>query len=77
VSVKDVADRSPFDAELRPQFVHGCSVLVTGDEFLDLVGIELPCPAGFRSVDGWWAGVVRSGSFRMRVSSASTWGFVL
>jgi hypothetical protein len=78
VAVEDVADCSPFDAESRAEFVHCCSGLVAGDEFLDLVGVELACPSGFGSIDGWCgAGVVGSGSFRSRVSRASTWGFVL
>lgn len=53
--VEDVADRPPFDAEPGTQFVHRCSGLVTGDEFLDLVGVELPCPSGFGPVDGRWS----------------------
>lgn len=53
-SVEDLADRPPFDAESFAELVHGCSGLVIGDEFLDLVGVELPCAAGFGPVDGWW-----------------------
>ena len=55
VSVEDVADRTPFDAEPVAQFVHGCPGLVAGDEFLDLVGVELACPSGFGAVDGRWS----------------------
>jgi hypothetical protein len=76
VSVKDRADCPPFDAEPFAQLVHRRSVLVAGDEFMDLVGAELLCPSGF-GLTGGGAGVVGSGSFRSRVSRASTWGFVL
>jgi hypothetical protein len=54
VPVEDVADRPPFDAESRAELIYGCAGLVTGDEFLDLVGVELPCPSGFGPVDGRW-----------------------
>jgi hypothetical protein len=54
VAVENVADRPPFDTESGTQFVHRCSGLVAGDEFLDLVGVELACPSGFGSIDGWW-----------------------
>lgn len=54
VPVEDGADRPSVDAEPGTQFVHGRTCLVAGDEFLDLVGVELPCPSGFRSVDGRW-----------------------
>jgi hypothetical protein len=55
VSFENVADRPPFDAEPGTQLVHGCSGLVPGDEFLDLVGIELTCPPWFGSLCGWWS----------------------
>jgi hypothetical protein len=54
VAVEDGADGPPFDAEPGGQFVHRCSGLVTGDEFLDLLGVELACPSWFGSVCGWW-----------------------
>lgn len=54
VAVEDVADRPPVDAESFSELVHGCSGLVTGDEFLDLVGVGRACPSGFGSIDGWW-----------------------
>ena len=52
VSVEDGADCPPVDAESRAEFIHGGSGLVTGDEFLDLVCVELACPSGLGSVDG-------------------------
>jgi hypothetical protein len=54
VAVENVADRPPFDTESGTQFVHRCAGLVAGDEFVDLVGVELACPSGFGSIDGWW-----------------------
>jgi hypothetical protein len=56
MAVENVADRPPFDAEPVAEFIHGCSGLVTGDEFLDLVGVELACPPGFGPVCGRWSG---------------------
>jgi hypothetical protein len=52
VPVEDVADCPPFDAESGGWFVHRRSGQVARDEFLDLVGVELACPSGFRAV-GW------------------------
>jgi hypothetical protein len=52
VSFENVADRPPFDAEPIAQLIHRRSGLVTGDEFLDLVGIELACPPWFGALDG-------------------------
>ncbi|WP_329055046.1 hypothetical protein OG738_16935 [Amycolatopsis sp. NBC_01488] len=52
VPVEDVADRPPFDAEPVAQFVHRRPGLVTGDELLDPVGVELTGPPRLRSVDG-------------------------
>ncbi len=49
------ADCPTFDAEPVAQFVHRCSGLVPGDEFLDLVGVELACPPWFGSVYGRWS----------------------
>jgi hypothetical protein len=55
VAVEDIADGPPFDAEPGTQ-LGGCrSGLVAGDEFLDLIGVELACPPGFGSVDGRWS----------------------
>jgi hypothetical protein len=55
VSFEDVADCSPFDAEPITQLVHSRSGLVAGDEFLDLVGVELACPSGLGTLDGRWS----------------------
>ncbi len=44
VTFEDVANGPPLDAEPVAQFVHRRSGLVAGDEFLDLVGVELPVP---------------------------------
>ena len=44
VPVEDSADRASFDTESGGQFIHGGSGLVSGDQFRDLVGVELPCP---------------------------------
>jgi hypothetical protein len=52
----DGADGPPFDAEAITQFVYGRSGLVTGDEFLDLVGVELSGSTGFGPVSGRWSG---------------------
>lgn len=54
VPVEDVADGPPFDAEPGTQLVYGRARPVAKDEFLDLVGVELPCPPGFGSVDWRW-----------------------
>lgn len=51
---KDGADCPSVNAELRTQLVHRRSGSVAGDKFLDLVGVELPCPSGFGPIDGWW-----------------------
>jgi hypothetical protein len=56
VAVEDGADGPPFDAEAITQFVYGRSGLVTGDEFLDLVGVELSGSTGFGPVSGRWSG---------------------
>jgi hypothetical protein len=40
VPTEDGAHRPPFDAEPGTQLVHRRSSLVTGDEFLNLVGVE-------------------------------------
>jgi hypothetical protein len=52
VPMEDGADRSPLDAELVAQFIHGGSGHVPGDEFPDTVGVELACPPWFGSADG-------------------------
>lgn len=52
VPVEDAADRTSLDTELCSQFVHGCSVLVAGDQFRDPVGAELPRPPWFGPFDG-------------------------
>ena len=44
VPVRDSADRPPLDAEPGGQFVHGRFGLVPGNEFLDLIDVELLCP---------------------------------
>lgn len=56
MSVEDVAGRSSVDAEPVAQLIGGRTGCVALDEFLDLVGVELACPSGFGSVDGWWDG---------------------
>lgn len=56
MAVEDGADGPPFDAEAITQFVYGRSGLVTGDEFLDLVGVELSGSTGFGPVSGRWSG---------------------
>jgi hypothetical protein len=55
VAVEDGAYRASVDAELIAQFVHRRSGLVTGDEFLDLLGVELACPPWFGSVYLRWS----------------------
>lgn len=52
VPVEDVADRPPFEAESRAELIYGCAGLVTGDEFLDLVDVELPCRPGLGRLTG-------------------------
>ena len=47
------ADCLAVDSEQVAQFVHRCSGLVPGDEFLDLVGVELARPPWFGAVCGW------------------------
>jgi hypothetical protein len=54
VAVQDGAYRASVDAEPVAQLIHRGSSLVPGDEFLDLVGVELACPPWFGSVCGWW-----------------------
>lgn len=44
---------SDWDAEPGTQFVQGCSGLIAGDEFLNLVGVKLACPSGFGPAHGW------------------------
>ncbi len=46
VSVEDVADRSPFDAEPVTEFINRRAGLVARDQLLDLIGTELPGPPG-------------------------------
>ena len=55
VSFEDVADRAPFDAEPVAELVRRRPSLVTGDEFLHLIGVELACPPGFGALDGQWS----------------------
>jgi hypothetical protein len=55
VSFEDVADRPPLDAEPGTQLVHRRSGLIVGDEFLDLIGVELACPSGFGAFGGRWS----------------------
>jgi hypothetical protein len=45
VSVEDVADCSPFDAEPVTEFVHGRAGPAVGDQLLDLLGAELASAA--------------------------------
>jgi len=52
VTVEDFADRPPFDSEPATQPIHRLPALISGDEFPDLIGTELTCPAGFGSVGG-------------------------
>jgi hypothetical protein len=49
--MQDVADRSPFDADLITQFVHRRAGLVAGDHLLDSTGAELPGAAGSVALD--------------------------
>jgi hypothetical protein len=77
VSVEDGADRSSVDAEPITQLVDSRSGLIAGDEFLDLIGVELACPSGFGSVEGRRSGCGGVGSFRSIISRASTCVFVL
>ncbi|MGF6888909.1 hypothetical protein ABIA39_008173 [Nocardia sp. GAS34] len=44
---KDLADRPPLDTEPGTQLVHRLPTLISSDEFPDLIGVELTCPAGF------------------------------
>jgi hypothetical protein len=55
VPTEDDADRPPFDAEPGTQLGHHRSSFVSGDEFLDLVGVDLPGPPRFGSIDGRWS----------------------
>jgi hypothetical protein len=56
VTVQDLADRSSFDTEPGTQLIHRLSTLISGDEFPNLIGVELARPAGFGSIDGRWSG---------------------
>jgi hypothetical protein len=53
------------------------SGLVTGDEFLDLVGVELSCPSGFRPVGARWSWRGGIGQLLEQRFRASTYAFVL
>jgi hypothetical protein len=55
VPTEDGAHRPPFDAEPGTQLVHRRSSLVTGDEFLNLVGVESTCSPWLGAVDGQWS----------------------
>lgn len=56
MSLEDVADRPQLDEQFDEQpgtrLVRRCSGLVRGDEFLDLIGVELASPPWFGSVNG-------------------------
>ncbi len=56
VPVQDLADRPPLDTEPGTQLVHRLSTLISGDEFLDLIGAQLAGPAGFGPIGGRWSG---------------------
>src|SRR5882757_2021522 len=44
--MEDIADRSPFDAELIAKFVHRRAGPVAGDQLPDLIGAESPGAPG-------------------------------
>src|SRR5262245_25625102 len=44
--MEDLADRSPFDAELTTQFIHRRAELVAGDQLLYLISAESPGTPG-------------------------------
>lgn len=73
VPTEDGGDCPTFDAEPVAQLVHRCSGLVPSDEFLDVVGVELACPSGLRSVGGRWS---RCGSVR-QIPKQGLQGFYL
>lgn len=52
VPTEDCAHCPPVDAEPGTQLVHRRSSLIAGDEFLNLVGVELACPPWLGAVDG-------------------------
>jgi hypothetical protein len=60
-SVENVADCASIDAEPCTQLVHRRSGLVAGDEFLDLLGVELACPSRFGPIYGGWSRCGRVG----------------
>jgi hypothetical protein len=67
--------RPPFDAEPGTQLVHRRSSLVTGDAFLNLVGVESAGSPWLERSTGSGIGLVGSGSFRSSASRASPLGF--
>ncbi|WP_024800268.1 hypothetical protein [Nocardia sp. BMG51109] len=81
VTMENLADRSPLYAEPGTQLVHRLSTLISGDEFLNLIGAELACPAEPGSLSGRRNGDTGAGKlptqpfqrfylhFRVRVSS--------
>jgi hypothetical protein len=77
VSVEDVADRPPFDAEPIAQLIDRRPGLVPGDEFLDLVGVELACPSWFGSVDRPWSRCSGVGQLPEQCLQGFYMGFVL
>ncbi|MBY8863359.1 hypothetical protein K7711_43310 [Nocardia sp. CA2R105] len=56
VTAQNIADRTPIDTEPGTQLIHRLSNLVSGDEFLDLIGAELAGPPGFGAIGGRWTG---------------------
>jgi hypothetical protein len=45
VTMENLADRPPLDTEPDTQLIHRLSTDIAGNEFLDLIGAELACPA--------------------------------
>lgn len=76
VPVEDVADRPPFDAESRAELIHGCSGLVTAMSSLTWSALSCRARLSLGRSMGGGAGVVGSGSFLSKVSSASTYALV-
>jgi hypothetical protein len=76
VPVKDVADRSPFDAEPVTQFVQRRAGLIAGDQLLDLVGAELAGAPGSVPLGRRRLGCVETGELLAELFQGSDLVFV-
>lgn len=75
VSVEDVADRSPFDAEPVTELVHRRAGPIVGDQLLDLLGAELPSAAGAVALDRRRFGGIEAGELLAELFQGSDLGF--